>query len=111
MKEMKRMDAEAIRAIDSRILELAKYAASSGGRKIPLRKHIGERFRDFKSMIMRKEATIEELEELVLNRYGDPDYLSPTLEDLGLREHTSEDLSRMPISEITLDCYPLPKET
>jgi hypothetical protein len=94
------MNADSVRKLDARILELAKYEASKGGLRMPSRKRIGENFRYFKSLLMRKEATVDELDDMIRLRYGDPNRKTKSWEDLGIREARPEDLALMPSSEV-----------
>lgn len=101
------MNADSVRKLDARILELAKYEASLGGLRLPSREQIGHDFRYFKSLIMRQEVTIDELDDMVRSRHGNPGGRSLKLEDLGIREAVDTDLALMPPSEVfTYELFP-----
>ena len=96
------MNAKAIRELDGRILGMAKYAASHGGVVVPVRRDISMRFKEYKALIMRAELGIDELDDLVRSRYGDPDHTSKhTFEVYGVRDWVIDDLALMPEAELT----------
>jgi len=100
------MDTKDIKVHDAKILELAKYDASRGGLVVPTRKDIGFRFREFKSLIMRKEISLDELDALVRSRHGDPNRKPVTSEDLGIKWDCSlEELKLMPPSEVCVEQF------
>jgi hypothetical protein len=94
------MNADSVRKLDARILELAKYEVSKGGLRLANRQQIAENFRYFKYLIMSKETTVDQLDDMVRGSHGDPDGRTVLLEDLGIREHTDADLSSMPSCEV-----------
>jgi len=94
------MSADSVRKLDARILELSKYESSRGGTRRPSREQISGNFRYFKGLIMKLEATIDELDDLVRSRYGDPASSNMTLADFGFRETLDSDLALMPACEV-----------
>jgi hypothetical protein len=94
------MNADSVRKLDARILELAKYEVSKGGLCLASRQHIAEQFRYFKGLIMRRETTVDQLDDMVRGSHGDPEAKVITSEDFGIREHTDADLSCMPSCEV-----------
>jgi hypothetical protein len=93
------MNSEQVKALDQRIIDLAKYEASMGGMIRPSRQAVNARFIEFKGLVMRQEITIGDLDDMVHRRWGDPGG-RVTSKDLGIRNITDEDMKNFPGDEM-----------
>jgi hypothetical protein len=55
---------------DQRIIEMSIYQETHGNTRSGTFEGISKRIKEFKTMIKRKETTLDELEDLVFSRYG-----------------------------------------
>ena len=78
------MKADEVQKQDKRLMHLAKYDATLGWRlalSAERAKKVLPRFRQFKTMVMKNDMTIDELEEWIYRKNGDPDYSYDDLDD------------------------------
>ena len=91
------MDSQAIQNQDKKIIDLAKYAASKGGLRIPTREYVTTVFRYYKWLIIKKEFTIDQLIESVFQIHGSPDGEEFKID---LRDITEEERKLIPENEL-----------
>ena len=92
------LDAAQVRELDKGLADMAKYAATKGGTVPTTREVVMWRFLEFKSIVMRSEASVEELRDMVYRRWGDPSWVPEPFK--GIREMVVADLKVMPKGEV-----------
>ena len=88
------MNARQVAELDRALVAAAKYHSSHGGMIRMSQEEVILRFREFKHMVMRGEATVDEVKEMVWRRWGDP------VRDEGPRDPTPEEIKGMPRQEV-----------
>ena len=88
------MNSRQVDELDRELVAAAKYDSSHGGMVAIRQEEVVQRFREFKHLVLRGEATIDEVKDMVYSRWGDP------VKDDGPRDPTPEEISRMPRQEV-----------
>ena len=89
-----------VQEADRRLADMAKYEATKGGLVSARRCDVVRLFREMKRLVIKGSEDLDELEAWVLGRWGYPQTSKFTLESVGIREPTQDDLVHMPKAEL-----------